>query len=198
VSWGGAAADVLSVKQSLTPRDGAQVLATFGDRSPALVSGATGKGRVYCAGFLPGLAYIKPALDARHVLEERRKSEPQSLSLDEAAALERSANPWAYPADVRQLLLTPVRESGAVLPLRCDAALVDAVYMTHEKGVLIPLANYTNRPIERLRLNVTVPRRIRRVESVVRGAIPFDQSTPQTVTFSLPLDNNDFVKLYFE
>jgi hypothetical protein len=74
--------------------------------------------------------------------------------------------------------------------------LVDAVYMPHEKGTLIPLANYTNRPIADLKLTVRVPRPIAKVESAVRGNVSFESSNEE-VRLTLPLDNNDFLKLYY-
>jgi hypothetical protein len=184
VRWDGGTAEVLSVKQTLTPRAGAKVLASFKDGSPALVRG----GKVYCAGFLPALAYIKPALMARKELHEK---DP------DAELLKRSANPWQYPAAVRALLLSPVRSANVAPPITCNAPFVDAVFMTTDRGILIPLANYTLEPIERLALTVTVPRPVVRAESAVRGAITFKQASSTTIELSLPLDNNDFVKFYF-
>jgi hypothetical protein len=185
VSWNGGTAEVLSVKQTLAPRAGAKVLATFKDGSPALVRGGT----VYCAGFLPALAYIKPALVARKELGEKNP---------DAELLKRSANPWQYPAAVRTLLLSPVRSANVVPPIICNVPLVDAVYMTTDRGILIPLANYTLEPIQRLALTVTVLRPITRAESAVHGPISFKQATPTTIELAVPLDNNDFVKLYFK
>jgi len=204
VQWQGGAAGVLAVKQSLTPRGGATVLAAFNDQSPAAVRGKAGKGEIYCAGFLPALAYIKPALDARKALEERLKqaqSGGAALSAEEAkdaALLERSANPWKFPAGVRQFILGPVRGAAVAAPIACSVPLVDAVYMAHEQGVLVPLANYTLEPIERLSLRVSVPRGVARVESARRGPVAFRQSAPQSVEFSLPLENNDFVTIRFQ
>jgi len=43
----------------LTPADGAKVLATFADGSPALLKTARGKGLVYLYAFSPGLSYLK-------------------------------------------------------------------------------------------------------------------------------------------
>ena len=63
-------------------------------------------------------------------------------------------------------------------------------------GILIPLANYTAEPIGQLVLKVNVPRSIARVESARHGNITFRQTSSQTVELSLPLENNDFVKLY--
>lgn len=198
--WNGGAADVLSVKQPLTPRDGANVLATFKDKSTAVARGSAGKGVVYCAGFLPSLSYIKHALDARNAVQ-KKITNGVALSADErkdAALMERTANPWRFPAAVRDLILTPVRSAGIVKPVECGTPLVDAVFMPHEKGVLIPLANYTAEPIATLKLTVSVPREIARAESAVRGAIAFKQTSPQRVELTLPLENNDFVKLRFK
>ncbi len=196
VRWEGGNAEVLSVSQPLTARDGAAVVASYRDGLPALVTGAAGTGRVYCAGFLPGLSYIKPALAARFELEEKNKVAPDSLGAGEREKLARSGNPWEYPAAIRNFILAPVRSAGVVLPVRCDAALVDAVYLTQEKGILVPLANYANEPIARLALSVRSTGVVARAESVRHGKLEFKQ-TGQEVELALPLDNNDFVKLYY-
>jgi hypothetical protein len=196
--WAGEndSAEVLSVRQTLEPKDGAEILARLQEDSPAVVRGTFGKGKVYCVGFLPGLSYIKPALDSKFALEERAAAEPNSLSTDEKELLARSANPWEFPAKVRELLLLPVREANVAQPITASVPLVDAVYMTHERGLLIPLANYMNRPIADLRLTVRVPRPIARIESAVRGSVSFETSNDE-VRLTLPLDNNDFLKLYY-
>jgi len=200
VQWQGGVAEVLSVKQMLTPREGAKVLATFQDRSPALVRGDAGKGVVYCAGFLPGIAYIKSALDARNALQ-KKVTDGVALSASEAkdaALLERSSNPWEFPAAIRDFILTPVRGAAVGRPLECSVPLVDAVFMPHEKGVLVPLANYTNRPIASLGLTIRVAKPVARAESATHGRLEFSQATGGGVELSLPLENNDFVKLYFK
>jgi hypothetical protein len=123
-----------------------------------------------------------------------------ALTAEEQAAaplLERSKNPWAFPAAVREFLLAPIRAAGCRAPIACSAPLVDAVYMTAEKGVLIPLANYTNEPIAKLTLRVQMPRPIAKIESARRGAVAFQQASPGYVEFTLPLENNDFVKLLY-
>jgi len=200
VRWAKGSAEVLAVKQSLKPRAGAATLATFKDQSPALVRGSAGKGTIYCAGFLPALAYIKQALDARNALQ-KKVDDGANLSpaeREEAALLERTANPWRFPADVRELILAPARASGVTPPIVCDTALVDAVFMPHGTGILIPLANYTAKPIDRLTLRITVPRPIVKAESAVRGTLGFRQPSPTVVELTLPLESNDFVKLIFQ
>jgi hypothetical protein len=194
VRWKDGVASVLSVKQSLAPLAGATVLAHFQDGSPALVH----RGRVYCAGFLPALDYIKRALDARFALEEKTTADPKAISSESATLLERSANPWEFPAAIRDLILSPVRDAGVAQPIECNTPLVDAVLMQHDRGLLIPLANYTNKPIAKLSLRVASSKPIERVESAIRGQLEFRQTSPQQVDLSLPLDSSDFVKLYFK
>jgi len=191
-------AEVLSVKQSLEAGSGTEVLARFDDGSPALVRAKVGKGTVYSAGFLPALAYVKPALVARHALDEKVAAGATDLDADTAAMLARSANPWEFPAAVREFIVAPVETAGVKRPLHCDTPLVDAVYMPHELGILIPLANYANRPVGPCKLTVEVPRPIARVQSAVRGSVPFRLLSDGRVEISLPLENNDFLKLLFD
>jgi hypothetical protein len=183
VTAGGVRAEVLSVRQGLTPRPGAEVLGRFNDGSAALVKAAAGKGIVYCAGFLPALAYIKAAQAARAESPDRD-------------VLARSANPWAFPAGVRDLILRPVRSAGVVPPVTCSVPVVDAVYMTCDRGAVVPLANYTLRPVEALTLTVRPGRPVVRVESARRGPLPFT-AAGGAVTVTLPLEATDFVKLYY-
>ena len=110
--------------------------------------------------------------------------------------LERSANPWDYPAAVRELILAPVRAAKLEALILCNVPLVDAVYMPHPTGILIPLANYTNRPIAHLELKIATRKPIAHVISVLHGELPF-RSTADRIEVTLPLENNDFLKLMF-
>ncbi len=199
VRWSGGSAEVLAVKQALVPRDRVEALATFKDKSAAIVRGGAGKGTVYCVGFLPSVAYIKSALEARNVLQKKVTDSAALLPAEarDAVLLERTANPWQFPEDVRNLLLTPVHAAGVKKPITCSAPLVDAVYMPQARGIVIPLANYTAVPIDKFSMTIAAPKAVARVESARHGAIAFRQTSAQSVEVTLPLENNDFVKLYF-
>ncbi len=132
---------------------------------------------------LPALAYIKTALDRRKPAEEA--GHPLA---------ERSDNPREFPAAIRELLLQPA--SAVVRPVECSHPLVDAVCLPSERGIVIPLANYTLEPIGRLELHIRTDRKIRSVETSVLGELDFRQD--EAVTVSLPLDSNDFLMLWFE
>ena len=123
---------------------------------------------------------------------------PSSLANADKELLNRSLSPWRYPAGIRERLLIPVREAKLTPPLTCDAALVDAVYLPCEQGVLIALANHTLSPIPQLKLRFQVARRAIRVESVHRGPLPFEQTAEGEIEIALPLDASDWVKVASE
>ena len=179
ITWKEGKAEVLSIKQSLTAKPGTETLATFTDSSAAIVR----KDRITICGFLPALSYIKTALDRRKVAEGAKHP-----------LTERSYNPWEFPAEVRELILEPAK--AVVKPITCSHALVDTVFMPSEKGIVIPLANYTLESIDKLTLRINTPKKIVRAESAVRGPLTFQQA--DKVELSLPLENNDFVMLWFE
>lgn len=183
MSVGPASLDVLSVKQVLTPPAGAEVLARFADGSPAAVRARYGRGQVFWVGALPGLSYIRKALQAR---PENRQP-----------PLGESDNPWDYPAAEREFLLRPVRAAKVRPPVRLDVPLVETFYLQSQAGAVVTLANYALRPFPRIRVSVTVPRPVRAVESVRYGSRQFASQGP-TVQFALPLSDVDFVKLYWK
>ncbi len=194
VTWGKQSLDVLSVKQTLKPHDErpAEVLATYQDGQPAVVSGPAGKGRVIVLGFLPALSYIQPALAARRALEEHVKNLPNA---PDAELLDRSYNPWQYPAGIRDRLLSPVRESNLTMSLTCDTPLIDVVELRCEQGVLLAMTNHTLKRLEAVRLQLRTAKPVTRVESVRHGQLAFEQFDTRTIRFALPLDASDFVKV---
>jgi len=195
--------DVLSAKQMLVPRTGADVLATFKDGTPAFVYGRAGKGGVYCAGFLPALDYVRKALVARQkTVKAKEKADKDGIALSPVqkrsfAILNRSSNPWEYPDDVRAFILTPVRATGINPQLTCSAPLVDAVVMTCKEGVVIPLANNRLEPIEKVDFIFRPDRLVDRIETIYHGKIKFIRKG-NAILFSIPLDCTDFIKIYYQ
>ena len=195
--------ECLSVKQTLNPKPGvrSEVFAHFQDSSPAALSAAVGRGRVDVLGFLPGLSYIKPALLHRVALTQKAaqvelgKAAWTPEESREAELLKRSLNPWRFPSDIREALVLPVRQTNLTASLTCDTALVDAVALPCEQGVLISLANHTLSPIAQLKLQLQTTRRVTRIESVHRGPIPFEQSADGAIRIALPLEASDWLKV---
>jgi hypothetical protein len=204
--------EVLSVQQHLAAKKGAAIIGKFADGSPAVVSGSAGNGTIFCVGFLPALDYIKKAEVARLKLEgPKAKNAPPSshpappviISAEDLAAaqpktrLERSRNPWDFPADVRDFILTPVRSAKIIPPLSCSTPLVDAVPMHSPEGIVIPLSNYTLEKIDDVAFTIKTDRPVKRVESTYQGEIEFQQSGGR-IAFSLPLAASDYVKIYYQ
>ncbi len=201
------------------------VLATFKDGAPAAISACIGKGNVIVTGFLPALSYIKPALLARRPLEQKldahhaavkrsardNNDQPEatnataSTSLKAAAVegvssadrelLDRSHNPWLYPAGIRERLLTPVRTAKLAPTLTSDTPLIDAVELRCEQGVLIALSNHTLQPLGRIELRLKTEKPVTHVESVRLGQIPFERLDGGLIRIALRLEASDFVSV---
>jgi hypothetical protein len=204
--------DVLSLKQQLTAQAEATVIGQFQDGTPALVRGDVGKGTIYCAGFLPALDYIRKAELARVAKEEvKEASEPQSahpappvirtpddiVALEPKNRLERSRNPWEFPAAVRNVLLTPVRSADISPVLTCSVPLIDAVPLHAEQGIVIPLSNYTLESLANVEFSLRIDRPVDQIETVHRGRLDFKEASDHQIHFSLPLEASDYVKIYY-
>ena len=205
--------NVLSVSQALTSKSGATIRGTFNDNKPAWIDGSVGNGRVHCLGFLPALDYIREALVARNLLVGQTGAEDQvgidgedaesgnpleSISEKDRWRLDHSMNPWDFPASVREAIVAPAREAGINPPVVCSVPLVDAVYMTCDQGIVIPLANYTLFPLAQVAFSVRVDRAPSQVESVHRGKVDFqleETNGLKRITFSLPLDSTDYITI---
>jgi len=214
----GVTLEVLSVRQRQTPRPNSEVLAKFDDGSPALVRSRVGRGMIYSAGFMPALDYIKQAVVARRELAAAKAASAAEATANQTAAptpavdlpdapavvtpaidlrLDRSYNPWDFSGDVRELILQPTRAAHVNPPLTCSIPLVDAILLRADKGAVIPLANYTLLPLEKVEFSLRSQREIDRIESIHQGAIAFKTQGRGVVTFSLPLNASDYIKIIY-
>ncbi|MCX7705496.1 MAG: hypothetical protein N2115_04475 [bacterium] len=191
---------VISVKQSLKEKPGCQILARFSDGSPAIVMSRAGAGTVYCCGFLPGLSYARPAIVARRQWNEKKamfKDETSPETRQILEILERSDNPWEFPSEIRDIILSPVKKANVSLPIKCSIALIDAVYMNVPDGILIPLANYTLSPQKNIEFSVRVTKNVKKIESVHCGNLKFNQKKDRVV-FALPkFESTDFIRITY-
>ncbi len=202
VVWGRERLDVLSVQEALAPAGG-EALATFADGSPAVVVRRVGKGRVVHFGFLPGLSYVRKALVARDgsTVPASPLADDYRVALGEDTAPQKmtdlSYNPWEYPAGERDLIALPVRQAGVTPNVALDTPVVEAFLLEGKAGAVLPLANYTLRPLASLGVRLRVSRPVARVESVRRGPLAFTQKAGE-VAFRLPLRDTDFVKVWWK
>jgi len=117
----------LCYRDALTPGDGAKVLATYKDGSPAATYRTLGKGGVYYIGTLAGLAYLTPAMP------------PSSAVL-----------PTEFPAALRAFIALPAQQARVTPPVTTNNPLVEAQYMTGPNGAIVTLTNWTEKPIDGL------------------------------------------------
>ncbi len=221
VTANGTKLEVLSVRQEQQSRQDAEVLARFANGSAAIVRAKAGRGTIYSAGFLPSLDYIKQAVVARRQRMTAKTSAEEAAAnrdsvptppidvpaVDGAQArqmpftaknrLDRSYNPWEFQTETRELILTPVRETKIHLPLTCSVPLVDAVFLEADGAAVIPIANYTLAPLNRVEFTLQADRPVARIETVHRGSIEFHHAGQNRVQFSIPLDASDYVSVYY-
>lgn len=107
--------------------------------------------------------------------------------------LERSHNPWQYPAGIRDRLLTPVKAANVSQVITCDTPLVDAVALPCSQGTLIALSNHTLKPLDRVALELKTSQPVTQVESVRHGPLTFAVDEAGVTGMSVPLDASDFV-----
>ena len=106
------------------------MLATYKkDGRPALTMHPAGKGAVYYSGALAGLAYLTPTIVM-----------PRSTEV----------LPTKFPADLRELILKPVKAAGIVPPVTTSDPLVEAQYLEGSNGAIVTLTNWRQQPVEKL------------------------------------------------
>jgi len=170
------AMEALAFKQALTPRQSAKVIGTFADGSAAAVLNRYGEGAAILVGTLPGLAYVKQAIPVR------------PYDRGEFAHF----LPQDYSAEVRSLFEMALRLGGASKAVVCSEPLVDATAIASEHGVVVPLANYTGEPIERLSVTLRGLGEITGVRSMQQGDLALRREG-DAVICDLPMGLTDFL-----
>jgi len=201
VTDGNTKIDIRSVQQKFSGVGNAQIKSTFADGSPAALRSNAGKGAVISEGYLPAIDYMCKALGEQkpHVSElekiDGNEDVPGQEVAEQLSSTEKSYNPWKYPAGIRDAIIAPVRAANVQTPIQCSVPLVDAVYMTCDKGIVIPLANYTLQPIKDMTLDIEVNKPFRTVRSVNQGALKYEKIGAHQIRVHLPLDCTDFVTI---
>jgi hypothetical protein len=123
--------------------NGAETAAQFSDKLPAITSRVVGKGRTtYCA-FLPSLTYYQPAIPPRPV--DRGATDDAMIHFLPTELDQRMARLIASPA------------KALALPIECSQPLVETTVIESKHGVVVPLVNWTRRPVKGLRVKVAIP-----------------------------------------
>ena len=158
--------------------NGAEAVGTFNDGSPAITLKQTGRGiAIYC-GFLPGLAYFKPAIPMRPV--------------DRGTTDDSMAHFIPTNFDLTAAALIGQVAGGVQRPVVCSDPLVEARIISAPQGLLIPLVNWRGQPLKDLSVTVVTGRPVK--EAVLASGGRLDGPISRVVgamTFRLDLDVAD-------
>ncbi|HPC28871.1 MAG TPA: beta-galactosidase trimerization domain-containing protein [bacterium] len=114
-----------------------EVLGSFSDGSPAIILKNSGRGKIICFGFFPGIAYMKSAVVAN-------KQRPQDASF--------SDTPFVYPEIFRDVFGRIMKSVQCEAPILCDNYLVEPNILETSNVFIITLSNWSGKPVNNLRV----------------------------------------------
>jgi len=173
-------------KQTMEAADG-QVLGTYADGRPAVISKAHGKGRAYLFGFLPGQAYLKSGLPI---------APPDRGAMNEAMS---HFLPTAMDARLRTRIVSDFLPRDFVRPVECSETLVETTCIDTPAGggkparTATPLMNFTGKPIAHLTVRFNDGQPIKKIRSVEQGALKHTVNADGSVEVTLPLEIADML-----
>ncbi len=158
---------VIGMKASVEVAGG-KVVDRFGDGTPAVIENTYGEGRVRYVAATPGVSYAK---DARFVPRELKEQ---------------------WPAAHRAFINATAQETGVSRPVQLSHPVVEAGLYVRGKTAAVVLANFTHKPIDDLRIAVSLPFQPRRVESC--ESAPLEHTWEDgNARLTLPLGISDIV-----
>jgi hypothetical protein len=170
--------EALAFKQKVAAAEGSEVVGTFSDGSPAILRNRCGAGQAILVATLPGMAYLKSAIPVR--------------PMDRGAFAH--FLPTAFSAEVRSLFDLPLRLAKLTKPVECSEPLVDASIVESDKGIVIPLANFTGKPIKHLRVTLRDVGEPRRIRTTQQGELKARRGADGLVV-EFPIGLTDFLVL---
>ena len=168
----------IAFKQVLSPQ-GAKVLGTWSDGSPAVTVNEYGKGKAFAVGTLAGVSYMKTAMKVIPYARGGRHTVYNPVDFDSAAT---------------KLVRLGIDASSVPRDVACSNPLVEAIVIDSPTGTLVTLINWTNAPIKNLTVTVKMPAAPKSARSIQRQKdlpVKFENGA----TFSIDLDEADYVVL---
>jgi hypothetical protein len=171
----------LATHERVEPVKGVEVLANFADhKGAALLERRLGKGRIYYAAALPGLAYLWSALQPPQVPDRGPGAHSIPTAFDKGA----------------KALLRHVLETAAVEPtVAASPELIDARLLKAPGGYLLPLANYHDKVGQKVTLMVRGAGPVKQVRSAYHGPLKFEQKKGRLVVTIPKLGYGDVLRL---
>ncbi|MHB9105970.1 MAG: beta-galactosidase trimerization domain-containing protein [Armatimonadota bacterium] len=164
----------------VTAANGATVVGTFKDGSPAYVTQMVGKGYTAYCGFLPGLSYFQPAIPKK--------------PLDRGTTPDAMAHYLPTTFDQRLNVIVGSFVPAQLRPVTISAPLVEATVIESKVGTAITLTNWTNTPVKGLQVTANIPVPTKKVTLSTGKPVKVGKVNGKTV-FTLDLDIADTIIL---
>lgn len=161
---------IFGARSLATVSGGAQVLSVFEDGVPAHVHSKIGKGSATYLAFLPGLTYLKPAFPKRPM---------------DRGATDDSMTHWLPTIFDSAAQAFFAEQVPAERPVSSSEPLVENTVIQAKTGTVIPLINWTHRPIKGLKVTVRVPAPMGKVTLASGGPVQVTQNGIATCTLDL-------------
>jgi hypothetical protein len=152
---------------------GTEVIAKFGDGSPAMLLKKSGRGMIIHYAFYPGLSYFYSQMASNKYQKDL---------------------PVGFSDIVRQAILFPVTKAGVVPFVSVSQPMIEAVLLMSEKGTAVTVLNWTGEKKEGVKLSIRSAGEISEVESITSGKVNFVRNG-DTVTCEIPLEDVDILLL---
>ncbi len=180
ITLGGKKLGVVAMRQKLVPGK-ARVLGVWRDGSAAVTVHKYGKGQAFAVGTLPGNSYFKTALKVQPWARGGRRQ---------------VYNPVKFaPAAVKLVRLGVEAATGLRRQAECSNPYVEALLIDNAKGTCVTLVNWTNSPIQDLKVTVRTAFKPRTVRSVSQQKRLKSEYTRGKVTFVTDLTAADYILL---
>lgn len=154
----------------LSFRENTEVIASFSDGSPAIISTPIGKGRVIHYAFYPGCSYF--------------------LSQVENDKRGFNGLPCGFSSKIREIISLPTKIANIERFVLISEPMIETPILVSDKGIAITLLNWSGEYKDKIKVEVKLSEKIKEVESCVTGKIQFSQDKDYLVC-ELPLFDVD-------
>ncbi len=138
------------------------------------------------------LAYVARAMAATSY--DPDMSDPDAIRIPRSRY---SACPFAYSPELRRFIVAPALEAGGQRPVRTDHPVIEATFMESDEGWVVPLANYTGAPLDKVAVTIEPGRPCGPVFSSREGELQA-RKQGNAIVLSLPLESTDFLYAFWE
>jgi hypothetical protein len=127
----GAKVDALATTETFKSQPGAEVVAKFGDGSPAVVKNSVGKGKAYYAAFFPAQPWAQKGLPPLPCGKGGPENETHYPQIE----------PVEFNADASSVILAPLAENGIGSDAKFDKPGVVCNLLAGPKGSVVTVVN---------------------------------------------------------